>query len=586
MGMSQFLALPSFSLSIKRKILGIALALILLMAVTSVLSMVLVRRVGDHFAELSSSYIPAYGDLARANIRSLERALALRRMVIAQMQSPNDSAKFEALRDTLNAKGRAVEQEIGSARVLIGGLLQKGDTFGDEAALVRIDSRLDDLLTGSRRYLNEEIDRLLSALETKDARAASQSLERADEFRDDLNRSLDSIRSDMLALVQADGQTMARAQHQVMMIAAALTLFAAALGVVFSILVSNGVTVPVRRLLEGTRAVEAGQLDEVIAVTTRDEIGYLTAAFNRMVEQLRLKKRILDTFGKYIDPRVVKDLIDAPMLAAEGHRRVMTVLFCDIAGFTTTSERMTPQGLVKILNQYFSTMSAPIRDNDGIIDKYIGDAIMAYWGPPFNKDIEQTRLASLAAIDMIDRLESLRAFFPEILGIRSAPISFDLRIGVATGEALVGSIGSEQMMNYTVVGDTANFAARLESANKIYGSRILVSEATALGAADFVEAREIDLVAMAGQTEPERIYEIIGRKGELTVEQRELRARFAEGLAAYRARSWEEARRAFSKALAIVSHDGPSLAFIARIDALAAVPPATDWDGSWRLDQK
>jgi len=584
--MSQFLALPSFSLSIKRKILGIALALILLMAVTSVLSMVLVRRVGDHFAELSSSYIPAYGDLARANIRSLERALALRRMVIAQMQSPNDSAKFEALRDTLNAKGRAVEQEIGSARVLIGGLLQKGDTFGDEAALVRIDSRLDDLLTGSRRYLNEEIDRLLSALETKDARAASQSLERADEFRDDLNRSLDSIRSDMLALVQADGQTMARAQHQVMMIAAALTLFAAALGVVFSILVSNGVTVPVRRLLEGTRAVEAGQLDEVIAVTTRDEIGYLTAAFNRMVEQLRLKKRILDTFGKYIDPRVVKDLIDAPMLAAEGHRRVMTVLFCDIAGFTTTSERMTPQGLVKILNQYFSTMSAPIRDNDGIIDKYIGDAIMAYWGPPFNKDIEQTRLASLAAIDMIDRLESLRAFFPEILGIRSAPISFDLRIGVATGEALVGSIGSEQMMNYTVVGDTANFAARLESANKIYGSRILVSEATALGAADFVEAREIDLVAMAGQTEPERIYEIIGRKGELTVEQRELRARFAEGLAAYRARSWEEARRAFSKALAIVSHDGPSLAFIARIDALAAVPPATDWDGSWRLDQK
>lgn len=584
--MSQVLALPSFSLSIKRKILGIALALILLMAATSVLSMVMVRRVGDHFAELSSSYIPAYGDLARANIRSLERALALRRMVIAQMQSPNDSAKFEALRETLNAKGRAVEQEIGSARALIAGLIQKGNTFGDEAALVRIDSRLDDLLTGSRRYLNEEIERLLSALETKDAHAASQSLERVDEFRDDVNRSLDAIRSDMLALLQADGATMTRTQHQVMMIAAALTLFAAALGVVFSILVSNGVTVPVRRLLEGTRAVEAGQLDEIIAVTTRDEIGYLTAAFNRMVEQLRLKKRILDTFGKYIDPRVVQDLIDAPMLAAEGHRRVMTVLFCDVAGFTTTSERMTPQGLVKILNQYFSTMSAPIRDNDGIIDKYIGDAIMAYWGPPFNKDSEQTRLASLAAIDMVERLESLRDSFPELLGIRSAPISFDLRIGVATGEALVGSIGSEQMMNYTVIGDTPNFAARLESANKIYGSRILVSEATALGAVDFIETREIDLVAMAGQAEPERIYEIMGRKGELTPAQRELRARFAEGLAAYRARSWEEARRAFSQALAIVPHDGPSLAFMARMDAFVAAPPAVDWDGSWRLDQK
>lgn len=584
--MSQFLARPGFSLSIKRKILGIALALILLMAATSVLSMVMVRRVGDHFAELSSSYIPAYGDLARANIRSLERALTLRRMVIARLESLNDSEKFETLRETLNAKGRAVEQEISAARVLINGLIQKGDTFGDEASLVRIDSRLDDLLKGSRRYLNEEIERLLSALGAKDARAVSQSLERVDEFRDNVDRALDSIRSDMLALVQADGKTMARTQHQVMVIAAALTLFAAALGVVFSVLVSNGVTVPVRRLMEGTRAVEAGRLDEVIAVTTRDEIGYLTAAFNRMVEQLRLKKRILDTFGKYIDPRVVQDLIDAPMLAAEGHRRVMTVLFCDVAGFTTTSERMTPQGLVKILNQYFSTMSAPIRDNDGIIDKYIGDAIMAYWGPPFNKDSEQTRLASLAAIDMVDRLDSLRDSFPELLGIRTAPISFDLRIGVATGEALVGSIGSEQMMNYTVIGDTANFAARLESANKIYGSRILVSEATALGAADFVEAREIDLVAMAGQTEPERIYEIMGRKGESTVEQRELRAHFAEGLAAYRARSWEEARRAFSQALEIAPRDGPSRAFVARMEAFVAAPPAMDWDGSWRLDQK
>ena len=451
---------------------------------------------------------------------------------------------------------------------------------------MRIDSRLDDLLKGSRHYLNEEIDRLLSALEAKDTRAASQSMERVDEFRDDVNRSLDSIRSDMLALLQADGEIMARAQHQVMIVAAALTLFAAALGVVFSILVSNGVTVPVRQLLEGARAVEAGQLDEVIAITTRDEIGYLTAAFNRMVEQLRLKKRILDTFGKYIDPRIVQDLIDAPMLAAEGHRRVMTVLFCDVAGFTTTSERMTPQGLVKILNQYFSTMSAPIRDNDGIIDKYIGDAIMAYWGPPFNKDSEQTSLASLAALDMVARLESLRGSFPELLGMRNAPISFDLRIGVATGEALVGSIGSEQMMNYTVVGDTANFAARLESANKIYGSRILVSEATALGAADVVETREIDLVAMAGQSEPERIYEIIGRKDLLTIEQRELRSHFADGLAAYRARSWEAARRAFSQALEAVPNDGPSLAFIARIDAFVAAPPPLDWDGSLRLDQK
>ena len=121
-------------------------------------------------------------------------------------------------------------------------------------------------------------------------------------------------------------------------------------------------TRPVRRLLEGARAVEAGQLDETLVVTSQDEIGHLTAAFNRMVEQLRLKERLRETFGKYVDPRIVEGLIERPVLAAEGQRRVMTVMFCDVKGFTGASEGMTPQGLVKVMNRYFSTMSAPIRD--------------------------------------------------------------------------------------------------------------------------------------------------------------------------------------------------------------------------------
>ena len=261
----------------------------------------------------------------------------------------------------------------------------------------------------------------------------------------------------MLALLRMEAEQTTRKQHQVLLIAVVLTALATILGLVFSTLVSAGVTRPVHQLLEGTRAVEAGRLDATVAVTSQDEIGHLTAAFNRMIEQLRLKERIRETFGKYIDPRIVEGLIDRPALAAEGQRRVMTVLFCDVKGFSGTSEGMTPQGLVKVMNRYFSTMSAPIRRHQGVIDKYIGDAIMAYWGPPFTDDAEQARLACLAALDMLTLIPQLRAELPELLGVRTLPNNFDIRIGIATGEVLVGSIGSELMMSYTVMGDTVNF---------------------------------------------------------------------------------------------------------------------------------
>jgi class 3 adenylate cyclase len=572
------------SLSIRRKIMGIAVVLIVLMAVTALLSMASVIQVGSQLDELTRSYIPAYGNLARANIRSVERALDLRRIVIEKLQSPSNDVT--AIRARFDAKGGEFDNEIEAARKLIGALIEKNAASGDTRSLVRLQTRLDAAVEDSRRHLNDEISRLLNLLETGNAPAIDEGLTRVDALRDELNSKLDGIRADMLALLRADADLTTQKQRRVTLIAAFLTLLAAVLGLVFSLLVSAGVTRPVRRLLEGAKAVEAGNLDEKVPITSKDEIGHLTTAFNQMIEQLRLKERIRETFGKYIDPRIVEGLIDRPMLAAEGQRRVMTVLFCDVRGFTSTSEGMTPQGLVKVMNRYFSTMSGPIRDHEGIIDKYIGDAIMAYWGPPFTDHAAQARLASMAALKMLELVPQLRTELPELLGVRSLPTAFDLRIGIATGDVLVGSIGSELMMNYTVMGDTVNLASRLEGANKEYGGRILVSEATIAGASDAVEAREIDRVVVLGQNRPQAVFEIMGRKGELSPAQLELRDRFSEGLACYRRRQWDEARRAFEAALAIVSNDGPSITFINRLDKLILRPPGEDWNGSWRLEQK
>jgi adenylate cyclase len=199
------------------------------------------------------------------------------------------------------------------------------------------------------------------------------------------------------------------------------------------------------------------------------------------------------------------------------------------------------------MNRYLSTMSEPIRGHHGVIDKYIGDAIMAYWGPPFIEEADQAHFACLAAIDMIGRIATLREELPELLGLRTIPMECDLRIGIATGEALVGSIGSELMMSYTVMGDTVNLASRLEAANKLYGSRSLVSEATIAAAGAAIEAREIDRLVVVGQTQPTVVFEIMGRAGELAPKDMLLRTQYSEGLAAYRARRWDEARSASTR---------------------------------------
>ena len=333
---------------------------------------------------------------------------------------------------------------------------------------------------------------------------------------------------------------------------------------------------------------EAGRLDGSIEVTSHDEIGQLSSAFNRMVAQLRQNAQIRETFGKYIDPKVVEGLIDRPALAAaEGQRRVMTVMFCDMKGFTSLSEGVTPQGLVKVMNRYLSTMSEPIRNHRGIIDKYIGDAIMAYWGPPFVEEEDEARLACLAAIEMTGRVDDLRKELPELLGLRSIPMECDMRIGIATGEALVGSIGSEFMMSYTVMGDTVNFASRLEGANKIYGTRCLVSENTIATAGPTIEAREVDRLVVAGQIDPQcRIRDHGEQPGNSPARKRCCGRNIPKRLRRIANARWEDAGRALGAALEAVPSDGPSLTLTARIKTFQASPPPDDWNGTWRLDNK
>ncbi len=332
---------------------------------------------------------------------------------------------------------------------------------------------------------------------------------------------------------------------------------------------------------------EQGDLTVELPVLSRDEVADLTRAFNYFVQELRAKDEIRQTFGKYIDPRVLDRVILKPGGGdAMSGRREMCVAFADLVGFTALGEQLTPAGMVNVLNRHFALQAEAIQRHHGVIDKFMGDAVMAFWGPPFSTEEEQASQACRAALDQLGALDTFRSLLPELTGLRKNLPTVDLRIGLSMGDVVVGNIGAENSRSYTVIGDAVNLASRLERANRYYGTRILANESIARAAgADFL-TREIDMLVVKGKTEAHRVFEILGIATIMPEATRQLCDRFAAALSAYRASQWDLAEQALLGCLELRRDDGPTRVFLDRIGRFRAEPPAAGWDGSFHLGQK
>jgi len=305
-----------------------------------------------------------------------------------------------------------------------------------------------------------------------------------------------------------------------------------------------------------------------------------------MVDELKRKNNLQKAIGSYIDPRIVEKVIlpGRPEDLA-GQKRIMTVMFTDLVGFTTLGENLTPGGLVNVLNRYFTLMSECVQQEKGIIDKFIGDALMAYWGAPFVAEEEQAAAACRAALRQSEALVRFRKELPDLMGLRKNVPDIRLRIGMATGDVIVGNIGSDTARNYTVIGDVVNLASRLDSANKMYGTQILISEDAARLAGRAMEMREIDRITVKGKTEPVAIYELLAETGKISPKAARLKNQFEVGLAAYRKQDWAAAEAIFLE-LAEKYEDIPSRTFLERISFLKQDSPDPDWDGVWWMASK
>ncbi|MEK9870133.1 MAG: adenylate/guanylate cyclase domain-containing protein [Gammaproteobacteria bacterium] len=314
----------------------------------------------------------------------------------------------------------------------------------------------------------------------------------------------------------------------------------------------------------------------------------LAAVFSMIVVNVRFyisemgqKTMIRDMFGQYLSPKVVQDLVEDPSkVQLGGEEREMTAYFSDIAGFSTISEHLTPSELVQLLNDYLTEMCNIIIGYEGTVDKFEGDAIMAFWGAP-NVQAEHAQLACFSAIDMNKRLVELRQKWET----EGSPL-INVRMGLNSGPMVVGNMGSVQKLNYTIMGDAVNLASRLEGANKAFGTQMMISETTYQSCASLIDVRELDTIRVVGKSEPVTVYELLERKGETAGATADLVDAFEKALTLYKRADFIAAKAAFEKCLGIIGGDGPSTTYMKRCQTYIDQPPESGWDGVFALTEK
>ena len=308
---------------------------------------------------------------------------------------------------------------------------------------------------------------------------------------------------------------------------------------------------------------------------------YASLGIYRFITEEREKRYIQSAFGQYLSPQVIEEIIrDPSKLELGGSRRELTVIFSDLADFSRIAESMDAEELVPFLNRYLSRMSGVIQKYDGTLDKYEGDAIIAFFGAPIHYADHAARCC-LAALEMQDELGKMRREWE-----KEGKPALTMRIGINSGMMAVGNFGSDTRMAYTIMGDSVNLAARLEGANKQYATQTMISSYTYEHCKDIVEVRELDTLRVVGKKEVVTVYELLCKKGGLKPDKEKILSLYGEGRAFYMAREWQSAIDRFGEILDMDINDGPALTYMERCMDFKQRPPDKKWDGTYIMKDK
>jgi adenylate cyclase len=308
---------------------------------------------------------------------------------------------------------------------------------------------------------------------------------------------------------------------------------------------------------------------------------FLMSHFFYYWQTWREKNFIRKAFSTYISPQMLKVLLKRPDLLSLGGETVeATVLFLDVAGFTSVSEKLRPEALFEVLNRYLKEFTNIILRSNGMIDKYIGDAVMAVWGVPvFQKD--HAFLACKTALEIRDAVRKLW-IDDDSMGTPR----LEIRIGINSGRIMAGNVGGTNRFSYTVLGNEVNLASRLEGVNKVYRSVVIIGENTAKLVKDAFEMRELDLIRVKGKVQPVRIFELQASKGTLDDIQKQVNSIFELGRQLYLEGRWQEAREYFEQGIALKKDEGPCRVYARRCKLFEETPPESDWEGIFTMTTK
>jgi adenylate cyclase len=587
----QGVTLPAFSdkftlmgHSLRTKIMTGVIALLLLFAAALAITLYMVKDSDDEVSGILEYHIPMLTKINSLDVITYEIEVIAHRLM--------DEAKPSQKRvEEIHARSQRCRQEIDSIfeetkRLADAGSKDAHNDLTDRLEMARMVGEIDSLKSEVDRFseaatLPVELMTQGKSAEARKAIGNLQDYEYLDPIITSARRKANQLAMDSLLETRAN-------IFSIIWTNAVLFLSASLLGLFVFLLITGRLQTAFRRLTSAFHETADGKYSDPLPITSGDEIGELTSSFNTMVDQLKSKEKLREAFGQFLDPRIVANVVNPATgeLRQSAERRTVTIFFSDIAGFSGIGEQLTADTVVRLLNRYFTAATEVIRRNHGIVDKFIGDAVMAFWASPFSEGETHARDACLACLEMRSAFAAIANDISNITGLRRNIPKFHVRVALATGEALIGTVGSDTTKSFTVIGDTVNIASRLEGVNKIYGTDLIINEDCFHLAEQDVEAREIDLLTVYGKTEPVRIYELLGKIGELDSSTSQLRDTFATALQKYREQKWTEAEKGFQNCLAIRKNDGPSLEFLTRIATFARTPPPKDWNGVWQTASK